>query len=216
MAGIDRDYWLDFAKDSISKSIQRREDAATKLDEFLSWIWGIYTSIFALSSLLGYINNSMAQLIAVSQPILVIMLARFSCKLVLMPSVSDGVNADPNVVTEIIEGFSIIVADKKRKLKNAITATFISIFSICIALIGYNLLDTHKEIKQEIQLMKLKKELHDQAITPVKSQQSINDSIRLINEYYDAIILKELKMRKFDCIKTNNKPCLDSLKNLNN
>ena len=28
MAGIDRDYWLEFAKDGISKSIENREKSA--------------------------------------------------------------------------------------------------------------------------------------------------------------------------------------------
>ena len=34
MAGIDRDYWLDFAKDGVSNSIQNREKAAEKIDTF--------------------------------------------------------------------------------------------------------------------------------------------------------------------------------------
>ena len=34
MAGIDDSFWLDFAKDSVSKSIDRREQAAGKLDTF--------------------------------------------------------------------------------------------------------------------------------------------------------------------------------------
>ncbi|WP_118975954.1 hypothetical protein [Taibaiella koreensis] len=212
MPGIDRDYWLDFAKESVAKSIQSREDAAIKLDDFLAWLWGIYTSIFALASLLGYIGNDVSQLVAVSQPILVIMLARFACKMVLMPATSDNESADPNVVPEIIESFIIIVSRKKEKLRFAVVLTWISIFSLCFALVGYNLFDANKEIKLAIQQAKLKKELRDQAVAVQKQQQAINDSLKLINEFYEQAIQSEIKKRKLDCIRANDGRCLDSLK----
>jgi len=214
MPGIDRDHWLDFAKDNVSKSIQRREDAATKLDDFLSWLWGIYTSIFALASLLGFMSNSLELLISVSQPILIIMLARFTCKMVLMPSINDSANADPNVVPEIIESFMIMVADKKKKLRMAIFGTIVSVISICFALIGYNVFDSNKEIKQKIQKEALKKELNDKTVKTIKAQQTINDSVKLENESYDLRMQNELKQRKLDCILSNNQKCVDTLKAL--
>lgn len=212
MAIIDRDYWLEFARESVSKSIQTREDAATKLDEFLSWIWTIYTSIFALASLLGYVDNDIRQLLSISQPILFIMWARLACKIVAMPSVTDSQNADPNVVPEIIESFQLIVADKKRKLRWAVFLTFVSMFSICIALIGYNLFDSNKEIKINLQAAKLKKDLHDQNFVDPKSQQLTNDDLKLKNDFLDLSIQNEIKRRKLECVKTNDQKCLDSLK----
>lgn len=211
MAAIDRDYWLDFARENVSKSIQSREDAATKLDDFLSWLWTIYTSIFALGSLLGYISNNVQQLVAVSLPVLVIMLARLFCKMVSMPSITGAATADPNVVPEIIEGFVLIVADKKRKLRIAVTWTIFSILSICIALTGYNLFDGNRELKREIETAKLKKDLSTQAITVTRPQQQQNDSVKLMNDYYDYCIQNELKKRKFDCIQTGSQECADKV-----
>ena len=129
MAGIDRDYWLDFAKDGVSKSIESREKAADRLDTFLTWIWGIYTSVFALASLFNFVSSNIWQLIWIGQPILIIMLSRYFCTLVSMPSSNDDsqMGADPNDVASIIDSFKLIVADKKRKLEIAKWATLISI-----------------------------------------------------------------------------------------
>ena len=214
MAAIDRDYWLEFAKDGVSKSIINREQAAEKLDNFLSWIWGIYTSIFALASLFNFLSSDLLQLIFVVQPILIIMLARFFCTLVAMPSTNDDKNklADPNDVASIIDSFIVIVEHKKKKLRLAIIFTFISITSISLALIGYNVFNPDKQLKQEIQTMKFKKDLHDQLIVPEKYQQSLNDSIQSINEYYSLQLQNLIKKKKLDYIENINAKCLDSLK----
>jgi hypothetical protein len=213
MSAIDRDYWLDFAKEGISKGIESREKAAERLDTFLTWIWSIYTSLFALASLFNYVSSYIWQLVFVAQPILIIVLARYFCTIVSMPSTNDNddMRADPNDVASIIDSYIIIVEDKKRKLRIAKIMTFISIISVSIALVGYNLFDKNKEIKQDIQTMKLKMELNNQRIKPEIPQQNINDSIRLSNEYYDFQIQNAIKKRKLQCIETGNLKSLDSL-----
>jgi hypothetical protein len=216
MSAIDRDYWLDFAKDGVSKSIENREKAAEKLDTFLIWVWGIYTSVFALASLFNYMSTNIYQLIFVAQPILIIMLSRFFCTMVAMPSTNNDnkMLADPNDVASIIDSFKLIVKHKKRKLRIAIIFTFISIISISIALVGYNSFDPDKQIKRDIQTAKLNKDLHDKLIVPIKMQQSLNDSIKTINEYYDLQIQNLLKKQKLQYIENQGQKCLDTLKNL--
>jgi len=214
MAGIDRDYWLDFAKDGVSQSIGNREKAAEKLDTFLTWIWGIYTSVFALASLFNFVSSNIWQLIWVAQPILIIMLARYFCTIVSMPSTNNDekISADPNDVASIIDSFKLIVQDKKKKLEVAKFFTLISILSLTASLVGYNYYDPNKAIKQELQTKKLQKEISTQEVVKTKAQQSINDSIKSINDYYDYQIQNILKQRKLNCIKTNDSRCLDSLK----
>jgi hypothetical protein len=214
MAGIDRDYWLDFAKDGVSKSIESREKAADKLDTFLGWTWLVYTSIFALGTLLNFVSSNIWQLFWLAQPILIIMLARYFCTLVSMPSTNndDSTRADPNDVASIIDSFILIVDDKRKKLRIAKIFTFISIFSITAALIGYNYCDPDKTLKQEIHTAKLKKELNDQEFTKQKMQQSINDSIKLVNDFYDNQIQNTIKKRKLDCVAKEDVKCQDSLK----
>ncbi len=214
MAGIDRDYWLDFAKEGVSKSIESREKAADKLDSFLNWIWVIYTSMFALASLFNLVSANIWQLIWVAQPVLIIMMSRYFCTIVSMPSSNndDSIRADPSDVASIIDSFQIIVLDKKRKLEIAKVFTFISILSITIALVGYNICDPDKKIKTEIQTMKLIRELSSQEVSKDKKQQNINDSIKLVNDFYDNQILNILKQRKLKYLESNDIKGLEALK----
>lgn len=214
MAGIDRDYWLDFAKDGVSKSIGNREKAAERLDSFLTWVWGIYTSVFALASIFNFVGSNIFQLIWVAQPILIIMLARYFCAIVSMPSSNDDdeISADPNDVASIIESFKLIVADKKEKLEVAKISTLISILSITVALVGYNYCDPNKDLKHKIETSKLRKELNNQELAKPKPQNNINDSLTLLNNYLDYQYQNVLKQKKLKCIETGNKKCLDSLK----
>jgi len=214
MAGIDRDYWLDFAKDGVSNSIQNREKAAEKLDSFLTWIWGIYTSVFALASLFNFVSSNIWQLIWVAQPILIIMLARYFCTIVSMPSSNndDKISADPNDVASIIDSFKLIVQDKKKKLEVAKLFTLISILSLTASLVGYNYCDPNKAIKQELQTQKLKKEISTQEVVKTKVQQSINDSIKSINEFYDYQIQNVIKKKKLKCVENGDTKCIDTLK----
>lgn len=155
MAGITRDYWLDYAMTNVSNSIVSRENAAKRLDDFLFYVWGVYTMVFALGSALQFLSSSIAQLIVVIQPVFVIMLSRFFCVYVSMPG---SVKADPNVVTEIIYAHTKIVSIKRRRLRNAIIATVISMLSLCAALAGYNALDPNLKLKNSITLLKFQKE----------------------------------------------------------
>lgn len=212
MPGIDRDYWLEFAKDGITKSISNREKSAEKLDVFLTWIWGIYTSVFALASLFNFVSSNIWQLIWVAQPIFIIMLSRYFCAIVSMPSSNndDSITADPNDVASIIDSFRLIVEDKRKKLEVAKIFALISILSITAALIGYNYCDPNKELKQQIQTLKLKKDCQDVILQ--KEQKNINDSIKSQNEYYDYQIQNILKKRKLNCIEKGDSKCLDTLK----
>lgn len=161
MTGIDRDYWLDFAKEGVANSIQNREKSAEKLDTFLSWIWGIYTSIFALGTLFNVIGSNILQLFWVAQPILIIMLARYFCTIVSMPSSNNDerFSADPNNVASIIDSYKFIVNHKKFKLKIAKLFTLISIISLSASLVGYNYCDPDKALKQELKTKQFQKDI---------------------------------------------------------
>jgi hypothetical protein len=214
MAGIDRDYWLEFAKEEVTNSIANRERSAEKLDLFLAWVWGIYTSIFVLASFLNLLSSNIWQLISVAQPILIIMLARFYCTIVSMPSTNDdqSVSADPNDVASIIDGFKLIVKDKKRKLRYAKLLSLLSIFSLTASLIGYNYFDSTKAIKYEFQVKKLKKDINSQEIVVISDLEKINDSIELATKNINFQILNKIKKKELDCILNENFDCLDSLK----
>jgi hypothetical protein len=212
-AGIDIDYWLNFAKVRVTQNIENIEKDADKLDTILIWTWGIYISIFALASIFDFLSSNIWQLIFVALPIFIIMLSRYLCTMVSLPSPkTDKISANPNDVPSIVDSYNFIITDKKKKLKVAQIFTLISIFSIMIALVSYNYLDPNKDIKKEIKIMKLKKDLSNQEIVKVKAQQNINDSINSFNEYYSYQIQNILLQRKLKCIENDDTTCFKALK----
>jgi hypothetical protein len=212
-AGIDIDFWLNFAKGRVSQNIENIEKDADKLDTFLIWTWGIYTTIFALASIFDFLSSNIWQLLFMALPILIIMLSRYLCTMVSLPSPeTDKISANPNDVPSIVDSYNFIITDKKKKLKVAQIFTLISIFSIMIALVSYSYLDPNKDIKQEIKVMKLKKNLSEQEIVEVKAQKQINDSINSLNEYYGYRIQNILLQRKLKCIENDDTSCFKAIK----
>ncbi len=207
MAGIDRDYWLEYAKDGVSKSIESREKAADRLDTFLLWVWGIYTTIFVLGSILEFLSTDFWQLVICAQPILVIMLGRFACNMVSMPT---SINADPAVVAEIIDGHTNIVLARKKRLSFAILMTLLSIFSLFVALIGYNALDPQKQLKAELQKQKLLRAVNTETVAPVGVSKKILDSLTLRNQILEQEIKAIIKNKKQEDLKKR-KVRLDTL-----
>lgn len=212
MAGIDRDFWLDFAKDAASKNIEVRELAADKINTFLEWVWNIYTLLFAIGSLFEIFGTDLLRLILVSQPILIIMLARYCCLLVTMPS---SLKANPNNISKIIEGYMLVVNAKAKKLNNALIATVISMISICIALIAYNVLEPNKDLKKELVQRKLLKELHENTIVVPSVRQGINDSIKQESDFYEYKNQLYINYRRSQLLQSNDTTGINNLKKLN-
>lgn len=156
---IDDEFWLKYSKDGITKSLVSKEKAAARLDTILVSIWAVYTGIFATANLLNLVSSNFCQLIWVSQPILVIILAKFLCTLVLIPSCDDKDIAYLNDVASIIESYNKMISNAKKELKVAIWATFISIFSIIFAIVGYNQCDPNKKINEELKALTKEKEI---------------------------------------------------------
>ena len=167
---IDDEFWLKYSKDGISKNLESKEKAAARLDTLLISIWGVYTSIFALANLFNFVSSNIWQLIWISQPILIVMLAKFLCTLVLIPRCDNQDIAYINDVASIIESYKKMISNAKRELKMAIWATLISIISVIVAIVGYNQCDPNKKIKEELQTLKIEKEIiaNKQEINTIK------------------------------------------------
>lgn len=193
MPVIDNDSWLEFAKQKVLNAIETHEKAADKLDTFLQWTWLIYTSIFTLGSLLSFIAlDNIYQQIFLVLPIVVIMISRYYCTDVSMPG-SEVV--DLHDVQDIMAKFIDIVNIKKKKLKKARIATLISIFTIILALFGYNNSVSNKDIKVNSQNLKLKNEL-----------------LKEENNNYEYQFNSLLNQKKLQCIQNNDTNYLKILK----
>jgi hypothetical protein len=190
MAGIDTDFWLEYAKESVSKNIESRVKSAEELDKFLFWTWGIYTAIFASASIFNFVGSNAWQLFWMAQPVVVIMLSRLLCSVVSMPIIGDDeeAKADPNNVASIIDSYSHEVEDKSKKLKLAKIFTFISVVSIAAAITGYNYCDPDKKMKADLQKEKLRNELYD-----VQIKNIVNDKLLEYSKSGNPEILKAIK-----------------------
>jgi hypothetical protein len=45
---VDHQYWFDFSKKLLDGAIERRDDAADRLQKLVVWLWGIYTGAAAI------------------------------------------------------------------------------------------------------------------------------------------------------------------------
>lgn len=159
---IKDDFWLDFAENSIAKSIESREKAAEKLDTYVTFLWTLYTGIFTTAVITDLLDASTVQLIWAALPIPVLLISKFLCTLVPMPSTlhNSKLYADPNNVSSIIDAFKNIVKIKRNKLLRAQISTFVGIMCIPGALIGYN---AHSEVaKAAIKDQKNRIKIHEQ------------------------------------------------------
>lgn len=208
MAGADTEFWLDYAKNKITAGIEAREKAAEKLDTFLAWLWGIYSGVFALGSFFDYFTNNLLQLLLLLLPLFMIMWARYRCIHVSMPI--DSVKMDPNIVTEIMEGYDNVVEIKSTRLRNAQVWVFISIFSLVLAFFGYNYFDAQKELKNELQVKKLNKSLKEQDITVTQKP----DSLKRENEILEYEINILINQRKKEYLQKNCDSCLKKFKEI--
>ncbi len=212
MAGIDRDFWLEYAKNGVLGNITSTEAAAKNLDTFLMVLWTIFTTAFAVASFLDALSGTWWQIVLVGLPILVIMVARYYCTLVSLPSFKDGVEADPNIVEEIIDSYIIISHDKKNRLKIANQLTLVAILSVFIALVGYNQLDPNRAIKDKIKLNKLLKDEKDTyKLTDTSALLRSNLHTKDINDNLDKQSDSIIKSKKLEFLKGSDKKYFDSL-----
>jgi len=205
LAGIDDNYWIDYVKKSITESRNSRDKAAERLDTFLKWLWGIYTSVFALASIFDYLSNSITQLIFIILPIILIIVARYFCTRVSMPDVN---KVHANNVEEIIEEHNAILESKQKRLRWALIFTIISIVSLSVALVVYSLFDPNRDIKAEIRQLELEKEKVENSIMPLQSKV---DTLKQMDLFYD-LQLKIIKNKeKYDSIVQENPELAESL-----
>ncbi len=158
MTTLDRDFWLTYARNNVIESIENRNKAAKAIDTFLLWIWLIYTSIFALGSFFDQLSSDLTHLITVAQPIFFIMLARWFCLWVQMPT---SIKADPQVMEEIMDGYIEIVKSKKNRLKLALGSSLFAILSLTFALISFSHFDPNRRISTDIEQLELSRSLRE-------------------------------------------------------
>jgi hypothetical protein len=141
---IDDAYWLKFAKDHVTSAITTRDDAANKLDGFLTVVWGLYTTAFTTAILLGAVTDSQMLRLIMALPVIIIPIAKFLCIQVQLPV---SVNFFPNIPSSIEQqGYATIIRRKNAYMKLATIVSFLSALSIGLALFVFKMNDSKKPI----------------------------------------------------------------------
>jgi hypothetical protein len=138
-------YWIKFAEDRLTNSIVSRENAASKLENFLTILWTTYTGVFLSATALSFISLNDFQLAFLSLPLVTILVARIACVRVL--DTVDGIKTDTQDVPQIISAQQKIVESKISRLRNARRATFVAMLSLALAFWGLNFYDDAREAK---------------------------------------------------------------------
>ncbi len=139
---IDDAYWLKFAKDHVTNAIKMRDEAADKLDNFLTAVWALYTTAFTTAVLIGIITEKPFLKFLMALPVIIIPIAKFFCIQVQLPVL---VNFYPNMPTSIEQdGYAKIVRRKSYYIKLATAFSFLSALSIGIALFVFKMNDYKK------------------------------------------------------------------------
>lgn len=129
---IDDQFWLKFAKDHVAGALAARDEAAGKIDTFLSWVWTVYTAVFAAGVAFNVIGTDMSTRIIMALPVVLLPLARYVCVAVLLP-------VETTFATNVIEkiksdGYATILKRKNSLLNRAKFAAVLSVLSIAAAI----------------------------------------------------------------------------------
>ncbi|HEY2721624.1 MAG TPA: hypothetical protein VGI82_07860 [Chitinophagaceae bacterium] len=134
---IDDAYWLKFAKDHVTNALTARDDAASKLDTFITYVWSVYTAVFTAALAFGEVPAKNWVKFIMVLPVILFPVAKFLCMEVQLPV---PVNFYPNIPQSIEnDGYATIIRSKNRMLNIAKAAVIVSAFSIALSIFVFRL-----------------------------------------------------------------------------
>lgn len=131
---VDDQYWLDEAKTIVDAAQAKPEEAATRLQTFIGWLWGIYTAATAVGFALStkHLTFEATMLIAAGSVALIVVY--FLCVWVGMPIYAEF---DPRSPTEIANAYTHSLQEKRDRLQvtiaMAVVASGIVSFALLVA-----------------------------------------------------------------------------------
>lgn len=133
---IDAQFWFDLSKEMVESSASKRNEAATKLQKFIAWLWGIYTASAAVGIALSKTSYSLPVIILIASPSAVLIFAYWLALWVQMPVPT---RFDRRIPAEIRDAHKKGVKTKSWKLRWAIVLSLIAAVLVSLALIAASL-----------------------------------------------------------------------------
>lgn len=139
---VDDQYWLEYAKKTIEKSITTRNEAAAKLESMTLWFWGLYTASFTIGVSINLIDAPIWVLVLLASPVVFLILTYWFCVLAQFPVTAEF---DPTIPYEIKEGYNQGLFVKKRRFNWALFFTFVSALLLGSALFSLSFVNKKNE-----------------------------------------------------------------------
>jgi hypothetical protein len=128
---VDHQYWFNLSKEMVQSAASSRNDAATKLQNAVVWLWSIYTASAAIGIALSTKAFSLPVTLLIASPSAVLIAAYWVALWVQMPI---DVHFDPREPADIKRAYMEGVNVKHRKLKVAVALSLASAFFVAAAL----------------------------------------------------------------------------------
>ena len=130
---VDDQFWLDYAGDLVKTAVDRRDQAADKLQAYVAWLWPIFTASTALGFAFGKLKADywLVGLIVVAQVSLI--LGYGACVLVRLPVDTSIVAGSPEV---IMSAYTRTVESKRIRLRWALGVVVVGVILMSVSL-GY-------------------------------------------------------------------------------
>jgi hypothetical protein len=128
---VDDQFWLDYAGDMVKGAVDRRDQAADKLQAYVAWLWPIFTAGTSLGFAFAKLNTDWYVVLLVVVTQIGLLVAYGLCVLVRMPVDSSIVTSSPET---IMAAYSRTVYQKRKRLHVALVAT-----GLGVALMGFAL-----------------------------------------------------------------------------
>lgn len=153
---IDDRYWFEFSKEMVQSAPSCRNEAATKLQTLIVWLWGIYTASATVGIALSKTSYPTAIILLIASPSAILILAYWAAAWVQMPIQAEF---DPRMPKDIKEAYLKGVKAKNRRLNFSIFLSFLSSVLVAFAIFAASM--SKQETPPNFQAYHHEKEGHD-------------------------------------------------------
>ena len=138
MGTVDNDYWFEWAKERIDKTIEKLEDSAETLKSLVFWFWTTYTTFYTAGGIFALSFENMDipvfVIILLGIPIITLIMSYCVCFWAKLPI---DANVIPNEVEPIKSAYSKTVKEKSKRLKIAFVSVTISAVFLAAGLFSW-------------------------------------------------------------------------------
>jgi hypothetical protein len=129
---VDDQFWFDYSAKAINSAVERRDQAASKIQTLVTWLWGIYTASAAVGFALSGKGLSVWPTLIIASASAALIGVYWATVWVITPVLGQF---DPRSPDDIRADFNMLVRRKDRRLKVTLAAGLAAAALVSVALI---------------------------------------------------------------------------------